>query len=223
MPTEPEIDRPPINPRPGVVKTLGVCNIVFAVLSGFGILASLGYLYVANASGATIPQPKVTASTAPPNTQVVAINPFMGMGDPTFIRFSVVENAIAAVTSGLMFATGIGLLNLRRWAARWWSYLAWAKIALVVLLWGYFIVAVAPALSESMARNVAGMIPQAGAPGRGSTVEQLTMVYSIMNLVVAAAVIVVSSIYPAISLWLLGRPGVETALVGESPREAELP
>jgi hypothetical protein len=223
MPTEADRPETRVNPRPGVVKTLGIFNIVFSVLSGFAIFASAIWWIAARTSGSTAPPTKVVDPAGPSNTTVVAINPFMGMDEPRAVRFSLVENCVSLITTSLMFATGIGLLNLRRWAARWWTYLAWAKIALVVLLWGYYIVAVAPALSENMARNVAVMIPKSGGRGGGPTVAQLTMIYSVMNLVVAVVVILVSSIYPAISLWLLSRPGVKAALIDKPEKEPELP
>ena len=76
------------------------------------------------------------------------MNPFMGMNDPKFLVFSFVENGRSCL-NGLMFATGIGLLNLRRWAARWWTYLAWFKIVWLFLIWGYFVIAVAPRFRRS--------------------------------------------------------------------------
>ena len=222
MPTEAGRPGPRVNPRPGVVKTLGICNVVFSVLSGFCIMGSAAWWFAAKASGSQTARAKVVSSTGP-GQPVIAFNPFMGMDEPGFVRFSLVENLTGLITDVLMFATGIGLINLRRWAARWWAYLAWAKIGLAVLLWGYYIVAVAPALSESMARNVAAMIPQASLKGQPPPIARLTMIYSVMNLVVAVVVILFSSIYPAISLWLLGRPGVKAALIDKPIQEPELP
>ncbi len=223
MPTEADRPEPRINPRPGVVKTLGICNVVFSVLSGISVFISMVWWFTARTSGAMTAQPKVVARSAPSNTTVVAINPFWGMDEPRMAHFSLVQNGIVLVTSSLMFATGIGLLNLRRWAARWWVYLAWLKIVLVVILGGYFIVAVAPALSESMARNFLAAIPPSGR-GRAPTMAELLTIYSIMLLIAAVVAILVSSIYPAISLWLLGRPSVKAALIDNTPvQEPELP
>ena len=134
-----------------------------------------------------------------------------------------VDSSLATVRD--VSATGIGLLNLRRWGARWWTYVAWLKIALPCLLWAYYIVAVAPTFSENMAKNVITIFQQqnVGARARLPTLGDLTRIYSIMNSIVAVAAIVVSSIYPAISLWLLSRPGVKAAIVDKPLTEPELP
>ena len=44
-----------------------------------------------------------------------------------------------------------------------------------------------------------------------------------MNLIVAVSIIILGSIYPAISLWVLSRPGVKAALVDKPVTEPELP
>ena len=40
MSTESYPPKPPVPPRPGVLKTLGILNIVFSVLGGLCILSS---------------------------------------------------------------------------------------------------------------------------------------------------------------------------------------
>jgi hypothetical protein len=219
--------RPPVNPRPGVVTALGICNIVFSVLTGICIFSSMFWWYAAMSRPGRLSVAVATArpAAAPTGPQpMVAFNPFMGMDDPKFLRFSLVDAGTGLAFNGLMLATGIGLVNLRRWAARWWTYLAWAKITRLFLLWGFFIVAVAPTLSENMARSVVAMFQQQQVGGRGRmpTVGDFTRIYSIMNLILAVSVIVLGSIYPAISLWLIGRPGVQAALVDKPPTEPEL-
>jgi len=215
--------RPPVSPRPGVVKTLGICNVVFAALAGACISSSMFWWYAATSRRPTISMVvKPAAKTGP--GPAVAFNPFMGMDDPKFLRFSLVDAGTGLILNGLMLATGIALINLRRWGARWWTYIAWVKIVRLLLLWGFYIVAVAPALSENMGRSVAAMFQQQNiGPGRGPTVGDLTRVYSIMNLILAVGVIGLGSIYPAISLWLIGRPGVKAALIDKPNTEPELP
>ncbi len=231
MSTEDAPLKPPVHPRPGVVTTLGICNIVFSVLTGFCIFGSTAWIDLASSDQAAPEGPGQGRGQGQANPArrpagpMVAFNPFMGMDDPNFLRFSYVENGTSLITNGLMFATGIGLLNLRRWGARWWTYLAWAKIVLAVLLWGYYIVGVAPVFSESMAKNVVAMIQQSGRPaGAGCRRSaDLTRIYSIMNLIVAVGTMLIASIYPAISLWLLSRPGVKAAIVDKPATEPELP
>jgi hypothetical protein len=250
MSTAPDQPRPPVNPRPGVVKALGICNILFAVMTGACLFASTATMIgMMSGRGAALKvqvdasaqptqatpagaQPTQAATAGAQPTQsttvvakpMIAFNPFMGMDDPRFTRFTFVDAGTGLIVNGLMFATGIGLLNLRRWGARWWTALAWVKIGRLFLLWGFYILAVAPYLSENMARNALGMIEQqTGARGRLPSVGELTRVYSIMNLIVAVSMIILGSIYPAISLWVLGRPGVKAALVDKPVTEPELP
>ena len=222
---------PIINPRPGVLKALGICNIVFAALSMICILSS-AFWYIA-ASGYNQAQAKAkaevkidlgpsTGAAKPGVPMIAAFNPFMGMDDRNFVRFSLLENGTGLLTNGLMFATGIGLLNLRRWGVRWWGILAWVKIGLAVGLWGYYIVGVAPGFSESMAKNVASMFSLQGIPAnRAPSVADLTRVYSIMNLMMALGAMTVGSTYPVISLILLGRPRVKAAIVDLPLTEAK--
>ncbi len=218
-----------VNPRPGVLKTLGICNIVFAVLSMICIgWSTLTYFAITSAA----PKAKAEVQVADPTTpakkagvpMVVAFNPFMGMDDPAFMRFSLAENGWSFLVNGIMFATGIGLINRKLWGARGWGILAWVRIISVVIIWGYYIVAVAPSFSETMAKAVVAQFASQGLPqARVPSVADLTRVYSIMNLIIAVGVMLISSIYPAISLWLLSRPGVKAAIVDKPALEPELP
>ena len=230
MSTAPDQPRPPVHPRPGVVKTLGVCNVVFSVLTGLCLFGSTAWL-VAMMSGRAAslqvraaPSAQPTPPSRPQTKPMAAFNAFMGADDPKFTRFCFIDAGTGLVVNGIMFATGIGLLNLRRWGARWWTPLAWVKIVRLFLLWGFYIVAVAPSFSASMARNVVAMIQQqSGGRPRMPSVGDLTRVYSIMNLIVAVGMIGFGSIYPAISLWVLGRPGVKAAFIDQPMTERELP
>jgi hypothetical protein len=227
MSTEDAPIKPPVHPRPGVLTTLGICNIVFSVMSGLCLLWSVYFMIAMASSNQVVQQAPVKVEvkgSAPPGSAgpIVAFNPLAGMNDTNFIRFSYLENGTGLITNGLMFVTGIGLLNRKRWGAQWWTYVAWLKIALPCLLWSYYIVAVAPGFSESMAKNVATMLQQQpGVRGKAINVSDLTRVYSIMNLIVAVGAMLVSSLYPAISLWLLSRPGVKAALVDKPATEPE--
>jgi hypothetical protein len=208
MPTLPESPARFIHTRPGVVKTLGICNIVFATLGALYVGWSVLVIYAISNSPAPqkVVQVEVKAGQAPgPGVPLLAgFDPFMGMRDKNYLRFSIVDDAVNLIISSLMFATGIGLLNLKRWAARGWGVLAWIRIGSAVLLWGYYIVGVAPGFSENMAKEVSNMIAaQGNVGGAPPPVAFLTMVYSVMN---------------------LSRPGVKAALADNTPAlERELP
>ena len=227
MSSDPDRPRPPVNPRPGVVKTLGICNVVFAVLTGLCFFSSMAWMLAMSTSRTTTLKVEVrpAAQPAPPGSKtMVAFNPWLSMDDPKFVRFCYIDAGTGVIVNGIMFATGVGLINLRRWGARWWTVLAWTKIVRLFLLWGFYIIAVAPSLSETMARNVMVMIQQqSGGRGRMPPIGQFIRIYSIMNLVAAVSVIGFGVIYPALSIWLLGRPGVKAALVDKPEMEPELP
>jgi hypothetical protein len=219
-----------IRPRSGIVKALGICNVVFSVSTVLWLFLSISWLYIAMArSKAT----ETTVVAVDPTTQAAPASSsrptffnifFVGMDNPKFVRFTFVNTGTALLLNGLMFATGIGLINLKRWAALWWTYLAWIKIVRLWVVWGYFIVAVTPSLSEEMARAAVEMLQQAGSRGRLPSVGEFTRIYAITNLFQGIGMIVFGSIYPAISLWLLGRPSVKAALIGKiSSTEARLP
>ena len=227
----PELPSVHPNPRPGVLTTLGILNIIFPLLSGAGILFSVFFLIAASTvspkGGGPKVEVKVVAATPGPATGVpisAGFNPFMGMEDKNFVRWSIVENGANLLANLFMFATGIGLLNRKRWAFRWWGYLAWIKIVLAVVLWGIYIVVITPGLSEAMARNVMGMFAQQGLPANKlPNMAFLTRIYAIFNLIMALGAIVVSTIYPAISLWLMAKPEVKAAIIDPPVMEPELP
>ena len=221
-------------PRPGLVKGLGIANIAIAAVLIAGLFASVAWLIgvsrfqeadgpsagagpvveLANTSGAA--SPKGAAAQ-------VAFHPMMGMNEPGFLRFMVLDIVTAMVLNVAMLASGIGLVNLRRWGASAWTWTAWIKIARLALVWGFFIVAVAPGFSESIARAAVSMFQGQQLPAaRLPSVGDLTRVYSIGCLIGGVAMIGLGSIYPAASLWLLGRPGFRAALSGPGPAEGEV-
>ena len=229
MSTDPDTIVPHVNTRPGIVQTLGVFNIVFSLLtllclSSTTLWAVLFLKNVPPEQRVTVPVDPQAQPVPPGSKPMIAYNPFMGMNDPTFLKFSYVDAGTGILLNGLMFATGIGLVNRKRWGARWWAYLAWTKILRLFVLWSVYIVAVAPSLSENMARNVVVMIQQQGvARAKLPPVGDLTRVYSIMNLIVAVSIMLFGSIYPATSLWVMSRPGFKAALVGKPAKEPEFP
>jgi hypothetical protein len=226
MSIDPEPSLSHVNPRPGILRGLGVANIVFAVLSGLCIFSMSFWYVLAWSTPPTTANFKVEviSGTPPPKVPTsMAFNPMMGMEDKNFLRFSLVENGVGLLTNGLMFALGIGLLNRSGWAARGWRLLAWVRLGLTLAFWSFYIVAVAPGFSETMARSVVTMFAQQGMPAnRIPPVAELTRVYSIMNLLIAVGAIVISSIYPVISLWLLSRPGAKAAIIDRPIPEPEI-
>lgn len=228
MSIDPEPSLSHVNPRPGILRGLGVANIVFAVLNGLCIFSISFWYVLAFSAPQTRSEIKVEVKASSPGARVpasMAFNPMtIGMEDKNFLRFSLAENGVSLLTSGLMFALGIGLLNRSGWAARGWRLLAWVRLGLNLTFWGFYIVAIAPGFSETMARGAVAMFTQQGLPtNRVPPIADLIRVYSIMNLLIAVGAIVISSIYPAISLWLLARPGARAAVIDRPAQEPEIP
>jgi hypothetical protein len=215
MSTDADLPSEFVIPRPGVVKTLGILNVVFSVVLLIGLLMGIYWLYAMAMAGTALRE-----KGGPPSADATVT--LFGMEDPKVFRFTLVDVVTGGVLNFMMLASGIGLINIKRWGARLWTWTAWIKLVRLVLLWGFYIIAVTPSFSESMARSAVAMIPKMGARG-APTVGELTRVYAIMNLIVAIFMMVFGAIYPILSLWMLGRPGVRVALEREALKEPELP
>ena len=221
----------PVNPRPGVVKALGVAHLVMAISVSLCVTVSTGwFLAAAVMSPPSIQVEQVTTQPAPavvpppgaaatPKTSIasttITMNPMMGLDQPIVSRFFVIDLITALVVNLVMFVAGIGLINLKPWARPWSNWVAWIKIVRLVVLWGGFLVLVAPTLSESMATNVLKMIPP-NARGQGPNQAILRQAYLIMSMIISGVMIVVGVVYPAVSLWVASRPGFRAALLTQA-------
>ena len=140
----------------------------------------------------------------------------MGLNDPK-LRFYGWLDALSAIAVNLaMLASGIGLVRRKAWGLSLGIGTALAKIARLVLVYGYFALAVVPPLAENLGKFAGEMITQQqsamGRPGApGIDTKMLTRVYYITYTIGAVAMILVGSIYPVVSLWLLTRPGARAA------------
>jgi hypothetical protein len=213
MSTDAELPSQFVIPRPGVVKALGILNIVFSVIMLIGVIFSLFWFYAMVTSAQAFVEPGAGA----------AVNPMYGMNDPKVLRFTLIDAVTGLAVNAAMLASGIGLINLQRWGARLWTWTAWIKIVRLVVLWGFmYIIVVTPSLSENMGRSAVAMLNSQVGARRAPPLGELTKVYAVMNLIVGVGMVVFGSVYPAISLWILGRPGVKAALRKEAPKEPEL-
>jgi hypothetical protein len=151
---------------------------------------------------------------APPDMQT------MGFTDPKVVAFAWVDLLTSLLLNVLMLAAGIGLVARRRWSPRLGVATASAKIVRLVLLYGFFALAIVPELSRRLARATAAMYAQQGAGGMPSfatSTDFLTRTLMIEYSAFAAGMIVFGVIYPAASIWLLTRPGVREACAGGKP------
>ena len=197
-------------PRPGWVKALGVCHIVVALLVSFLMIGMTIWVVAA-----------ATMKPIDPNSAGV-----MGERDPRLLWFTVIDAVSGLIANGFTFASGVALFNLKAWGARVWRWLAPAKIARLVVVWGGFIIVVAPGLATAMGRSMVAMIqaqPRSGL-AKIPTAGEVSLVYAWMYLAMGIGMIVLGSIYPTASWWLARRPGLRAALVaGESGPEPVVP
>src|SRR4051812_7597549 len=90
---------PPAVPRPGIAKTLGILNIIFAVvMAGYALWSGMITLAMVTAE-------KPTAAATGPGTKADTV--LAAMTEPAVVRFGVIDLVTAIPLQILMFATGI--------------------------------------------------------------------------------------------------------------------
>jgi hypothetical protein len=138
------------------------------------------------------------------------------MSDPKLTAYGWVDVSSALLLNVLMLVGGIGLVRRKTWGLSLSIGTFVAKIARLVLLYAYFALVIVPPLAQTMGKLISEMMmSQQQAMGRpapaGMGSSTLVQVYYISYTVFAVAMIVFGSIYPAIALWLLTRPGARAA------------
>ena len=159
-----------------------------------------------------------------PKPQVMASVDFgkMGWDDPKVRAYYSVELLSGLLLNAAMIATGVGLLRRKRWAITLGIGLALAKIVRLMLVYGYFSVALAPTIAEKSAAMVGRMmVPQQTTAGQAAPPEidsrPLAQTYVSIYAAIPIVMIVLGSIYPAISLWLLARARARSAQAEKAP------
>jgi hypothetical protein len=140
----------------------------------------------------------------------------MGLSGPRFAIYAVADSASALVLDILMLAAGIGLVRRQMWGVRLGLLSAGLKIVRLVLVYGYATVAIIPPIAQGSGRVAfEAMAQQFKATGQafppGLNAVFFTRIYAITYTVMAVSMILFGSIYPAIVLWLLSRPGARAA------------
>jgi hypothetical protein len=148
----------------------------------------------------------------------------MGLTDPKLLGYWYADIFSGIVLNLVMLISGIGLIRLRPWGRSIWLWTAGVKIVRLLLLYGYFALAVVPIMSEKLGRAIGTMMAQqqqAFGRGGGPSVDMLVRIYAITYTIYAVGIIVVGSIYPAISLWLLNKTNVKAAFLMGPERKPE--
>lgn len=138
--------------------------------------------------------------------------------DPRLIGYMIADFSSGILFNLLMLASGIGLIASRSWARIMGLWVAWLKIARLVLVYGFAIAVVVPVFSKAMGEMMDKMqIPQQpGAPPMPDMGQTVATVYGIALSAGAVMMILFGAVYPIIMLWVLTRPAVKAAC-GEVP------
>jgi hypothetical protein len=152
------------------------------------------------------------------------------VGDPVFIRYSWVDVLTGMALNVLMLASGIGLLHWRPWARSLGVWTAAVKIVRLVLVYGFFIIAIVPPYSQRLGKAVVEMMASTqqmgGATGTPfASADFLVRIYTVTYSALGLGFMFVGAIYPAILLWFLTRPSVKSACSGmlRTPKEPNQP
>src|SRR5262249_43401668 len=134
--------------------------------------------------------------------------------------FYLVDVVTGMILNVLLLISGIGLVRLKEWGRVTGLWVAAIKIARLVVIYSINIVVIVPIMTKQFA-DMFEDIARAAPPGpRGAGAPAMTEVGPAMGTMMTAAAIgimIVGSIYPAIVLWLLSRPGVKAACTNPRP------
>jgi hypothetical protein len=135
----------------------------------------------------------------------------LGFGSLEYKIYSWVDVASALLLDVLLLVAGMGLLWRRTWGIRLGIATAVAKIVRLMLVYGYVALAIVPVVAQKQGRMLFEMeMEQLQAVGRatptGVSPTTYMRTFSVLYTLMAVAMIVFGSIYPAIVLWLLNRP-----------------
>jgi hypothetical protein len=171
------------------------------------------------------------ARPAPPATPKMD---FMtgGLKDPRVVGHYAVDLGSGMILNILMLATGIGLVRLREWGRRMGIWVAGLKVARLLALTASAILVVIPVTTRTMQRDIAAEFQRQAAQGgaapvpAGAGAADFVRAMGTMSTIYAVGLLVLGSIYPAITLAVLTRPGSRAACLparkrDEPPRRQE--
>ncbi|WP_406696613.1 hypothetical protein V5E97_37075 [Singulisphaera sp. Ch08] len=138
----------------------------------------------------------------------------MGLEDRPILIYVWFEFLSGLLLNLLLLTAGIGLVLRRPWGIKLGLGVAALKIIRLVLVYGYATIAIIPKLAVGMTKfQMQAMAQQQAAgqklpPGFADTLTKAMLVWFTSC---AVAMMIVGSIYPIVSLWLLSRPSARAA------------
>ena len=153
----------------------------------------------------------------------------MGFDDPVVIGWSWVEIVTGLALNVMLIASGVGLMHWKPWARKLGLWTAGLKILRLVVLYTGFVILIVPPVAKNLGDMVGEMMNQQqaglGRAGGAPPKELFVRIYSVMYSVMGVGYMAVGSVYPAVLLWVLTRPGIASACSGRFvlPKEPNQP
>ncbi|MGE0605598.1 MAG: hypothetical protein AB7O62_00625 [Pirellulales bacterium] len=163
-------------------------------------------------------QSQPLAATPPSLNELTAV-----LASPKLKSFSAIEILSGVVLNLAMLATGIGLIQRKRWGRVGTCYVSVLKVARLLLLYLPFMFVIWPGwvrelsavtekmVEETQKNNPAAAAPPAGVPTPKQMAQQVSLTVYVYGVMWACMMVVLSPILPGILLWLLRRPNVVAA------------
>lgn len=133
----------------------------------------------------------------------------------TVVRYYVWAEFVSGLVLNILLLTaGIGLVMRRPWGIKLGLSVALLKMIRLVLVYGYAALAIVPKVAVGMAKFQMQSMAQQLPPGQklpAGFEETITKLLLIWYTSCAVMMIIVGSIYPMVSLWLLSRPSTRAA------------
>jgi hypothetical protein len=140
--------------------------------------------------------------------------------------YSISELSTAIILNILMIISGVGLLAMAEWARRLAVAVSWLKILRWLAMTVVMFVLILP-ISMDLAQKTFDkmdqqMRAQSGGRGAAFPFASLAPMTAVFGGVTAVFSAIISSVYPALSIWFLTRPAARAACLRASPpTEAE--
>jgi hypothetical protein len=151
----------------------------------------------------------------------------LGLQDPRYLGHFGADLASNLILNLLMFLAGIGLIRLKEWGRTLGVWVAALKLVRLLALTASLIFMVVPFVTRRVGEFGAQVEaqeaarkgqPAAGPPGPPSReIAEMLRALAGMATGYAVGLLIFGSIYPAISLVVLTRPGVKAACLPEEP------
>ncbi len=159
-----------------------------------------------------------------------SMNEIMGwniFSDSRLAAYSISEVTASIILNLLLIIAGAGLLATAEWARRLSVWVAWGKILRWLVMIVATMVVILPISMEKTQKALAKVDEQIRAQNAGRPTPIRLIEFARMGAIAGAVSVifsaVLSSIYPALSIWFLTRPQARAACLKALPSSKEQP